>query len=42
MNICMYRVTILFCYIVELSPVNADRGSYSIAMLVDEVGLCIH
>ena len=33
MNICMYRITILFCYIVELSPVIADRGSCSFAML---------
>ena len=43
MNICMYRFTILFfCYIVELSPVNAQRASYSFAMLVDGVGSCIH
>jgi len=33
MNICMYRIIILFCYIVELSPVIADRGSCSFAML---------
>ena len=37
MNICMYRIIILFCYIVELSPVIADRGSCSFAMLVDGV-----
>ena len=37
MNLCMYRNTILFCYTVELSLVNADRGSCSFAMLVDGV-----
>ena len=41
-NLCMYRNTILLCFVVELSPVNAGHGSCSFAMLVDGVGSCIH
>ena len=43
MNICMYRITILFCYmLLGYLPVFANRGSCSLLCFVDGGGSCIH